>query len=288
MSSYAPSAAAFEGVRLIRREPGSALVWTLMWFGAFLLSATVLAMGQPVTLNDHGGYHSFGETVGRFGPFAAVSILVYLLIWATTTVAVYRAVLRPHERRWFFLRLGPDEARVAIMTVSSLILVVVFGGAPAYLLLVLADPFMRALPDMARDIAAIGAVATVVVDVWLGVRLSLISVETFAEKRFHLTAYWPLARGRFWYLLASYFVCFLFVFVLWLAFFILGGVIWTLANPDLGAGGLLRRTSLLGVALALAALSAGFLMLSSTILCACQAYAFRTIVSDGRAGVVIS
>ena len=50
---------------------------------------------------------------------------------------------------------------------------------------------------------------TVALDVWLGVRLSLIAVETFSERRFHLTAYWPVTRGRFWYLLAAYFLFFL-------------------------------------------------------------------------------
>ena len=126
--------------------------------------------------------------------------------------------------------------RLAIMTVASAILILVFGGAPAYLLLVLADPLMRALPALARDIARVGALLTVCVDVWLGVRLSLIAVETVAERRFHLSAYWPLTRGRFWYLFACYVVCFVMVFGLTTLLFVAGGVLVSLANLDLAAG----------------------------------------------------
>jgi hypothetical protein len=280
--------AATEGFRLIRREPVSALVWLGLWLGAFLFAGAVLATGGRVVVHTHSTYSSLSEIGRRFGSFAVVSIAVFLLVWATTTVAVYRAVLRSHDRRFFFLRVGADEVRLAVMTIISFVIVLVFGGAPAYLLFVLAEPFMRAMPAMARDIATVGALATVVVEIWLGVRLSLIAVETVAERRFHLTAYWPLARGRFWFLLCSYFLCFLMVFCLSVIFFVLGAGVWSLAHPELGGGNLLRRTGLLGLAAVWAVLAASFSLLSSTVFCACQAYAFGSIASDGKAGVAIS
>jgi hypothetical protein len=289
MAFFAAAAVvATEGFRLIRREPWAALVWMGLWLVAFLFAGAVLATGERVVVHAHATNSSLGEIGGRFGPFAVLSIAIFLLVWTTTTVAVYRAVLRSHDRRFFFLRLGADEVRLAVMTVVSFFIVLVFGGAPAYLLLVLADPFMRAVPAMARDIATLGALATVVVEIWLGVRLSLIAVETVAERRFHLTAYWPLARGRFWFLLACYFLCFLMVFGFSLVFFVLGAGVWGLAHPELGAGNLLRRTGLLGLAAVWAILAASFSLMSSTIFCACQACAFGSIVGDGKAGVAIS
>ncbi len=288
MTDFAPMTAAFEGARLIRREPRAVFVWMLLWATAFMFTAVVVATGDRVVLPSHGAYRSARDIAHRFGPFAALSVLLFLLVWATTTVAAYRAVLRPQDRRYFFLRLGPDEFRLGVMTVTSFFLVLLFGGAPAYLLLVLADPLMRALPAFARDIASLGALATVVVDVWLGVRLSLIAVETFAERRFHLTAYWPLVRGRFWYLLGCYFLCFLMVFGLTILFFLVGSLVTWLAQPELGSGGFLRRTSVLGLATVLAILTASFWVISSTMFCACQAYAFRIIVADGKAGVAIA
>jgi hypothetical protein len=284
MTAFAPTAAALEGFRLIRREPRAALVWMLLWLAVVMATTMAVAIGPPVILTHGRAYSSPDDIVRKFGPAA----LLFLVVWATTTVAAYRIVLRPQDRRYFFLRLGVDELRLMIMTVASAILILVFGGAPAYLLLVLADPLMRALPALARDIARVGALLTVCVDVWLGVRLSLIAVETVAERRFHLSAYWPLTRGRFWYLLACYAWCFVMVFGLTTLLFLAGGVLVSLANLDLAAGNLWRRTGVLGIAALLAVLTATFLMLSSTIFCACQAYAFRVIAAGGKAGVVIT
>jgi hypothetical protein len=260
----------------------------LLWLAVVVATTLAVATGPPVVLTHGRAYSSPDEIIRKFGPAAPLLILLFLVVWATTTVAAYRIVLRPHDRRYFFLRLGVDELRLAIMTVASAILILVFGGAPAYLLLVLADPLMRALPALARDIARVGALLTVCVDVWLGVRLSLIAVETVAERRFHLSAYWPLTRGRFWYLLACYVVCFVMVFGLTTLLFVAGGALVSLANLDLAAGNLWRRTGVLGIAALLAVLTAGFLMLSLTIFCACQAYAFRVIAAGGKAGVVIT
>lgn len=284
----AAAKAALEGYRLIRREPQAAMVWMLLWLAVVVATTLAVATGPPVVLAHGRAYSSPDDIVRKFGPAAPLLILLFLVVWASTTVAAYRSVLRPQDRRFFFLRLGVDELRLAIMTVASAMLILVFGGAPAYLLLVLADPLMRALPTLARDIARVGALLTVCVDVWLGVRLSLIAVETVAERRFHLSAYWPLTRGRFWYLLACYVLCFVMVFGLTTLLFVAGGVLVSLANLDLAAGNLWRRTSVLGIAALLAVLTAGFLMLSLTIFCACQAYAFRVIAAGGKAGVVIS
>jgi hypothetical protein len=288
MTAFAPTSAALEGYRLIRREPRAVMAWMLLWLVVVMATALAVATGPPVVLAHGRAYSSPGDIMRKFGPAAPFLILLFLLVWATTTVAAYRVVLRPQDRRYFFLRLGLDEMRLAIMTVASAMLILVFGGAPAYLLLVLADPLMRALPALARDIARVGALLTVCVDVWLGVRLSLIAVETFAERRFHLSAYWPLTRGRFWYLLFCYALCFLMVFGLTTVLFLAGGVLVSLANLDSAAGDLWRRTSVLAIAGLLAVLTSAFLMLSSTIFCACQAHAFRVIAAGGKAGVVIS
>lgn len=288
MTAFAPTAAAFEGFRLIRREPVAALVWMLLWLVVVVSAAAAVATGPPVALTNGGSHTNLRDIAQKFGPFAPVLIGLFLLVWAGTTVAVYRSVLRPNERRYFYLRLGVDELRLMIMTVVSFGLVLILGGAPAYLLLVLADPIMRALPTLARDISAVGALLTVCVDVWLGVRLSLIAVETVAERRFHLSAYWPVTRGRFWYLLLCYALCFLMVFGLTTLLFLAGGLLVSLAQVDLAVGNLLRRTSVFALAALLSVLTAAFLTLSSTVFCACQAYAFRVVAGGGKAGVIIS
>jgi len=288
MTILSPTAAATEGFRVMRREPRAVLVWGLLWLGALLAAAAAVASGERIVVSNRRTIRSLAEIVHGFGPFAAVFVVLFLLVWATTTVATYRAVLRPGDRRYFFLRLGVDELRVAIMTVTAFILVLAFGGIPAYLLYLLVSPIMRALPAFTREIATGGALATVCVDVWLGVRLSLIAVETFAERRFHLTAYWPLTRGRFWYLFLVYFLFFLMFFVLTLLFFLLGGFLFGAAPARIDSADLLQRSSVLGLAAMLSVLTVAFWVVSSTLFCACQAHAFRAIVGSGKAGVAPS
>jgi hypothetical protein len=122
--------------------------------------------------------------------------------------------------------------------------------------------------------------------VWIGVRLSLIAVETFAEGRFHLTAYWPLAKRKFWYLLASYGFLFLAVFLLALlgqvAVLLIGEspdrVIEHLIGAPSGADAF-RRLALLGLAGALIVVPAIPFAIFWTMVWACQAHAYRAITT---------
>src|SRR5271165_4826856 len=106
MTAFAPTAAALAGFRLIRREPRVALVWTLLWLVVVMATTLAVATGPPVVLAQGRAYSSPGDIMRKFGPFAPLLILLFLVVWATTTVAAYRIVLRPRDRGFFFLRLG--------------------------------------------------------------------------------------------------------------------------------------------------------------------------------------
>jgi hypothetical protein len=281
LSAYEASGAGF---RLIRREPRAVLAWVLLWFVTFSAAAWTVAAGKPVSAAKAAAPVTLSDAAERFGPYGAVVVALFMLVWLVTVVAIYRAVLRPNERRWFYLRFGPDEMRLGILTLAACLVAVPLGGAPAYLVFVLTTPFLRFLPDATRDIAGLGVLVTVWLDVWLGVRLSLIAVETFSEQRFHLSAYWPLTRGRFWYLLACYFLFFLVLLGLTVVFLPLMGLVAGPA-PELRAGDLMERGGLLLRAGALTAVISIFWTLSATLFCAAQAHALRAIVGGGRAGV---
>ncbi|MGH7023578.1 MAG: hypothetical protein ACREEB_08315 [Caulobacteraceae bacterium] len=283
MRPLSPYEAAGEGFRLMRREPRAVIAWAVLWFATFSVAAWTVAAGKPVAQVGGGDSATLGGIAARFGPFWAFLIALFLLVWLITAVAAFRAVLRPAERRWFYLRLGDDELRLGLLTLVAFLVAIPLGGAPAYLVFVLASPLMRALPAATRDIAGIGAIATVWLDIWLGARLSLIAVETFSERRFHLTAYWPVTRGRFWYLLACYFLFFLVLMGLTVIFAPIVGLLSNAA--DIGPGGVVERGRLLIQAGVLAALISLFWTLSSTLFYACQAHAFRAIVGEGRDGV---
>ena len=267
---------ALAGPRLIARDPSAVAAWVALWFlGSVFVAALLLFGGGVRDLAHH------PTLSAKFGPFAIVSISAFLLIWAATMVAVFRLALQPDHRRFFYLDLGADELRFAVMTLSAFLIIGAFAGAPAFLLFAVASPFLEAAPMLAKEIGAVGALCTIAVDVWVGVRLSLIAVETFAEGRFHLTAYWPLTRGRFWYLLAVYAVCVLMILGLALVLGVIGTGLasaQTIIGPPHGSDPG-RRTALWGLAGGYALMNSVFWVGSTTLVCAAQAHAFRAITS---------
>jgi hypothetical protein len=143
---------------------------------------------------------------------------------------------------------------------------------------------MQILPDQARVFAFVGATATICVDAWISIRLSLIAVETFAEGRFHPSAYWPLTRGRFWYMFFVYVSCFvvilLLVIALGLGSAIVGSLVTGIGAPR-GADPV-RRSSLLALAVVYAAVVSAFWVVTTTLISASQAHVFRAITGVHR------
>lgn len=285
MKPLSPQMAAREGFRLMRREPKAFIAWTALWLATFSVAAFVVAVSRPGVVARAQAPSGLAEIISRFGPFGLLLMIMFIVVWLVTALAAFRAVLHPDQRRWFFMRLGADELRLGVLTLVAFLAALGVGAAPAYLVFALASPILSAVPAATRLVAEVGVFITVWLDVWLGVRLSLIAVETYSEGRFHLIAYWPVTRGRFWYLLASYFLIFLIFLGLTLLFV---PAIFILTPTDLTpvpAGDVLRRGALLLQAGVLAGLISMFWTLSSTLLYSCQAHAFRAIVGEGRDGV---
>ena len=278
MTAFSPAAAALEGLRVMRREPKAVLTWVGLW--ALVLAALGLmsfVLRHSTASAVHNG--SFASVLQRFGPFAVAFVPSILACWAVTTTAAYRAVLTPTQRGWAFLRLGGDEFRLALLTAVAWIFAPIGASIVTYLLIVAAGPFMAAAPTLAMDIALIGALSTVIVLNWIFVRLWLIAVETFDEGRFHLAAYWPLTHGYFWRLFASYvlvtLICFLMGTVLVLAALYLADFAQAMAaNPS---DSIVRRGLLWALLPVTAILGAALPVVLLTMICACQAYAYRAI-----------
>lgn len=270
---------AFAGFRLMRDHPGAMGAWWTLWLVGFSASAILLVLSRPFS-----GQVDYSTLASRLGPFAVLIIAAFLLIWALNTMAVFRASLQPDRSGVFYVELGPDELRLAVMTAVAGLLIMVFGGVPAFLLLTLFTPFLQILPDQARVFEFVGATATICLDVWISIRLSLIAVETFAEGRFHLSAYWPLTRGRFWYMFFVYFVCFVMILVLLGALGLVSaavGIVATGIGPPTGAD-VVRRVALFSIAGFYAAVVSAFWVVTTTLVCASQAHVFRTITGAHR------
>ena len=264
----------------MRREPKVVLSWIGVWMLvlAGIAVIKVISGGSPMAA---GGQRGWLGLLRSFGPLAVVLIPALLVLWIMTIATVFRAVISPNEHGWHLFKLGPDEARLSVITAVGFALLVLFGSAPALLLFVLIKPILAVAPGLGHWIVDLGAAATVCLEVWIAVRLSLTAVHTFAEGRFHVVGYWRLTRGHFWPLLASYLIVFLQVvaFVLALALAaVLSGWVATAVGVPHGVD-LARRAILLGLALVAALMSAIFFVVPSVIVFACQAYAYRAIIS---------
>jgi hypothetical protein len=117
--------------------------------------------------------------------------------------AMIRAVLRPADDRYGFLRFGADELRQLGLGVLTLL---VFIGV--YMGLIMALALVSAAVGMGSGLAgaafALGLLAVVAALAVLAVRLSLAPALTFDTGRIDLFGSWALTRGRFWPLLGTY------------------------------------------------------------------------------------
>jgi hypothetical protein len=212
--------AAFEGFRLVRREPRTIAIWAV-----FSLVASVALMAAMIA----SGFGRFMGGAAKGAPMTSEALTGFLvgeliaiggaiLIASIMGAAVYRAILRPAEAPLTRLRLRGDELRLVLL---SLIMGVVFTVLTIALVIpvVLVGTAIGVAGAMGGHGGAepnAGAMAGIVLVVLLGyllviaglvffaVRLSLAGVMTFAERRLRVFESWRLTKGRFWRLLGCY------------------------------------------------------------------------------------
>lgn len=242
MGKVQPLNAAFEGFRIVRDRPQLILAWTGFYLVSLLVMIVILLVPNLGTLaaSTHtGGQRDFDQLLARFGP---AILIVFPLAMAMITVlaaAVYRAVLRPEEKAFAYLKLSWDEARLFALSVMVLLLFTVVSGVYGLGLVLLA----QAAGPMREVVTLLGSFGGLALVVWLGVRLSLAGAMTFADRKIRLIAAWRQTRGQFWPLLWTLGLTIAFVLgVVLLAFAfslllatLLGGfsLLGELASPDL-------------------------------------------------------
>ena len=283
MAAFSPLDAASEGLRMMRREPKAVLYWIAVWALALAAIGVIEAWGAPAAAGRAGGAIGL---IRRLGPFAVVVAPTLLALGVMNTATVYRAVLQPNEHGWHLFKLGAEEARIAVVHVVGGILIFLatlllwfFLPGPASVLFFLASPLKGVIPGHVQLTAALGAAATVMLEVWIAVRFSLAPVESFAQPHFPLAGYWSLTRGQFWRLLASYLLVFLELAVFLIVFAVIGLVLGATISAVTNWSGpdLLRRILLLAMVPPAAVLGAALLVAPATLICACQAFAYRAI-----------
>jgi hypothetical protein len=277
MIRFSPVQAALEGLRVVRREPWAVVYWIAIWALALAAIGAIKAVGGgPVA---RGSPRDTLGVIRSYGPLGMVLVPSLLALWVMNTATVYRAVLRPGEHGWHLFKLGADEARIAVVSAVGSLLLIIFGGAPAFLLFVLFNPIFAVAPGLNWIIAFIGALTTVCLEIWIAVRFSLAPVETFAEERFPLAAYWSLTRGSFWRVFATYLLVVAEIIAFLVLFAVIGWVVGvaTALTLDWHGPDLMRRLLLLALVPVLALMGAALLVGPSVLINGAQAYVYRAI-----------
>lgn len=206
---FSATDAAFEGFRVVRREPLTVVWWSLFYFAilavALLLGggsiAAMMAAAEALEQSGNPSPEDLQPLLAIYGSLFAWALPLGLLVSAILYAAVARSVLRPAEKAFGYLRLGMDEVRVLVVSVVLglifFVLWLVLAGVVGGLAGVTVASEQPAL-WLVVVLAVLGGLALLI---WLAVRLSLAIPMTLDQGRFAIFDSFAATKGRFWALL---------------------------------------------------------------------------------------
>lgn len=301
--TFSASDAAFEGFRLTREKPAAVAAWALVQLVAGVVVAllTVFLIGPEMKalLEFNQNPPSDPAAVQAILPamfkVLGVGAPIRMLAWAVMVCAVYRAVLRPQDKGFGYLRLGADEVRQVLLSIviflimMAAVAVVTFGLVMVAMgLALLAGGNGGSAGTMAMMVTLVSMFAIVGVYVWLLVRLSLTGPMTLMRGKLSIGEGWAMTKGHFWKLLGAYFIAFILAVVVallgWAIILAVSlavgggfGVMGQLQNPDFSS----LETAFSPTMIAMMICSSVLAALQLAILIAPTAVVYRALSGEG-------
>lgn len=253
MASFSATDAAFAGFRIVRERPGAVLLWALLLLVVqvgFSLAMVgeggpAIAQMQALSTQPTPDPAQTMALMRQFTPLYSLLFLFALIFYPMMYATIDRAVLRPEEHRFGYLRLGVDELLQLALMVILFFVAVGFEIVFFIVVLITAGVIGVVAHYTAAPVAGIfGVVAVVGVIcgfIYVLVRLSLASAVTFATRDVNPFASWSVTRGHFWAILGTYMLTWIFVLLVGLLSLIVIFAVVAIAGGGLAALGTVLR-----------------------------------------------
>jgi hypothetical protein len=203
MRTFSGTGAIGAGFRLIGREPVAFLAWAVVYGVVGLLPQLFVmgkSLGAMMNLGANPDPTAAAAAMAPLQQLQPISILTALVNFIVVGGAVFRAVLRPEDNRFFFLRLGARELWLGLTTITLFVIYIVA-------IVVMIIPFFIVIGVSAASGDGGGAAAAMLITVplffagfwvivWGALRLSLSMPMSFAEKNFRIPESWKKTKGH--------------------------------------------------------------------------------------------
>jgi len=220
--------AAFEGFRLVRREPKVLIAWTLVYLLITAGQMVAMVMSRAEIAEGLRTIEAFGtrgpqspqdfevimEAYGQMTRHSFWVLPLSIVVGSILSAGVARGVLFPEQSRFGFLRLGMDEVRVFAVTLIIALLTAAALGVASIIASVFFALAMAVTPLMWLGVL-FGVLASIALFVWLAVKWSLAVPITVSEKKIDVFASFRATKGHFWPLLGMAVIALAMAMVIW-------------------------------------------------------------------------
>ncbi len=255
MAKFSATDAAMAGFGVVRRSPMALVWWTLLHvlltsgFSILMVTMAGPAMTQMMALQgasltpDPQTQAQKFELLRQLVPLYLLMFPLSIAFYAVIYTAINRAVLRPAQDGFGYLRVGVDELRqfglflltgiVFFAAYIGTIICALLAGFGIALLVQLAGNNASMVVTMRVIAVAVPIILSVCAWIYVATRLSLASPLTFDTKKVNLFGSWRITRGQFWAMFGTYVLTAVLALVVGLL-----GMIVLLACAAIAAGGL--------------------------------------------------
>ena len=205
------------GFRTIRDKPLAVAVWALIYlllFVGMMLLMRPMMETQMQSLNGDPQVQiaAMSALVGPFLLYFALLFIVYVILFA----AAQRAVLKPEQQSFFYLRLGMDELRLLALTILFVVVFYIAIFILMFALVALTVSIGRGSTGLGVLMGFIDFLAVVAFTAFYYMRFGLAFPLTLMRGKIIIGEAWRISRGHFWALFGASLVILVILFICWM------------------------------------------------------------------------